>query len=706
MSVRKSEIIQKAQKLASKGQFRQAIEAWKKLIAEFPNDGNIYNAIGDLHLKAFKIDDATTAFLQAAEVFRSSGFEMKCIAVFKKALKVDPSRTEIFEQLADVYAERGLIGNAIDDYLIAAKHYLKDGDFRSSLSVYRKLANLEPENSDIRLKIAAMCHEQGFDEEAVIEYKNLLKLYREMGQHSKAEGIIQDILLIDPSYSEEDGSSSDPPLIEDSVSGIGEISEKSDKEVLLETSKDFSSTEDVISDFLEPEPEPLSEEQTLYASEDLISGEIVQNPVASPDIPLGTTSSEDEETDPSLENFLKEAEIYCNYGLPQKAVEHLKNAVDLFPSRVEPHIKLKEIFYQQADREKIVEECSILARLHEEAGDEEKRELVLNELMTVDPERGVRESSASHEDLEPLTPYKKETQSLNLTTENPQEIPGPLQDSSDTTQNKSEEGLETGPELEEDFFSFDLDETTDLDEPGFDIEQSDPLSLASPLEDLDPPAQVTDEVDSLSLPETNEIHKKRAGEKGPLDPNYIDLQGVLSEDLDEDEISLEKTIRYFQSESREEKNKQEVETQYDLGIAYKEMGMISESIKAFQSASQGITRFRDGMVMTAACYRDEGLIDKALKTLEEALIDQRCMGKDAISLKYELALLYEQNSEFNKAAFLYKEIFQIDPSFRNVAHKRTVFQTDFSEQVVSSSEERTSGLSDRKTGKRNRISYI
>ncbi|MDC4226844.1 MAG: tetratricopeptide repeat protein [Candidatus Manganitrophus sp.] len=77
MSSDKSSIIEKAQKLAAKGQIDKAIEEWQKLIAETPNDGNIYNTIGDLHLKANHTKEAIAAYLKAADAFQRGRLRVK-----------------------------------------------------------------------------------------------------------------------------------------------------------------------------------------------------------------------------------------------------------------------------------------------------------------------------------------------------------------------------------------------------------------------------------------------------------------------------------------------------------------------------------------------------------------------------------------------------------------------------------------------------
>ena len=76
-----------------------AINEWKKLSAESPGDGSIFNSIGELHLKRQATNDAVAAFLQAANAFRAEGATLKAIATFKKILKLDPSRYDVFRHL-------------------------------------------------------------------------------------------------------------------------------------------------------------------------------------------------------------------------------------------------------------------------------------------------------------------------------------------------------------------------------------------------------------------------------------------------------------------------------------------------------------------------------------------------------------------------------------------------------------------------------
>ena len=196
----KGDVIYQAQRLAAKGMLDKAIVEWQKLLSQTPNDGNVYNTIGDLHLKANHTADALSAYLKAADVFKAAGFELKSAAIYKKIIKIDPNRLDVYEKLADLHAERGLTGNAVEDYLRVAKQYAQHGDHGAALAVYQKLSRLDPKNCDIRIKLAELCKKLGLDRQAVEAYDVARSLYEERNMPGQAQAILDQILKIDPTF--------------------------------------------------------------------------------------------------------------------------------------------------------------------------------------------------------------------------------------------------------------------------------------------------------------------------------------------------------------------------------------------------------------------------------------------------------------------------------------------------------------------------
>ena len=198
MAVDRSTLIQNAQRFTARGQIDKAIEEWQKLVSLTPQDGNLYNTIGDLYLKKNDNNHAVETFLQAAAAFERAGFALKTIAVYKKILKVNPSNLDVSLKLADLNADRGLTGNAIEDYLKVAKEFVRAGKVQKALEIYRKIANFDPSNTNIHLKLAELSLREKLTDEAIDEYTKIAKIYEQNGRSAEASGIYKKILEINP----------------------------------------------------------------------------------------------------------------------------------------------------------------------------------------------------------------------------------------------------------------------------------------------------------------------------------------------------------------------------------------------------------------------------------------------------------------------------------------------------------------------------
>jgi len=202
LAIDRSSVLLSAQLFASRGQFDAAITEWKKLSAESPGDGSIFNSIGELHLKRHATTDAITAFVQAANAFRAEGATLKAIATFKKILKIDPSRYDVFRHLGDLNAERGLLSSAVQDYLTLGKHYLKAGKSKDALDIYKKIVSQDPSNLDAQQRVAELCLQENMQDEATKVYLQLGRERSAQQRYAEAKDAYQAVLRIDPANSE------------------------------------------------------------------------------------------------------------------------------------------------------------------------------------------------------------------------------------------------------------------------------------------------------------------------------------------------------------------------------------------------------------------------------------------------------------------------------------------------------------------------
>ena len=202
MPIDRSSVLKNAQLFASRGQFDAAIAEWKKLSTESPGDGSIFNSIGELHLKRNATNDAVTAFMQAAGAFRAEGATLKAIATYKKVLKLDPSKYDVFRYLGDLNVERGLLSSAVQDYLTLGKHYIKAGKSKAALDIYKKIVSQDPLNLDAQQRVAELCLQENLQGEATTVYLQLGRERSAQQRYAEAKDAYQAVLRIDPGNSE------------------------------------------------------------------------------------------------------------------------------------------------------------------------------------------------------------------------------------------------------------------------------------------------------------------------------------------------------------------------------------------------------------------------------------------------------------------------------------------------------------------------
>lgn len=153
MSINKSKVLRTAEKYALQGKIQAAIDEYKKVVTADPADLTTINTLGDLYVRAGRIQEAITNFSRIAESYRESGFILKAIAMLKKISKLDPTNIETAMKLANLYSQQGLLVEARQQYLQVADAYARAGQTRKALEAYQKIADLDPSNTSVRMKL-------------------------------------------------------------------------------------------------------------------------------------------------------------------------------------------------------------------------------------------------------------------------------------------------------------------------------------------------------------------------------------------------------------------------------------------------------------------------------------------------------------------------------------------------------------------------
>jgi tetratricopeptide (TPR) repeat protein len=133
--------------------------------------------------------------------------------------------------------------------------------------------------------------------------------------------------------------------------------------------------------------------------------------------------------------------------------------------------------------------------------------------------------------------------------------------------------------------------------------------------------------------------------------------------------SLDEIVTAFKKGIEQQVGAEDFETHYNLGIAYKEMGLLEEAIGEFQFASKDPKLLPDCCSMLGICFRDKGMPSLAVKWYRKGL-DAVSSGGDEEKLngiRFDLAEVLDQMGELRQALDIYVEIYGADSRYRDVA---------------------------------------
>jgi tetratricopeptide (TPR) repeat protein len=112
----------------------------------------------------------------------------------------------------------------------------------------------------------------------------------------------------------------------------------------------------------------------------------------------------------------------------------------------------------------------------------------------------------------------------------------------------------------------------------------------------------------------------------------------------------------------EQHSEQDLMVHYELGVAYKDMGLFDEAMEELHIALKGPACFVNASHAIALCMKAQGKTKDAISHLEHAMADHGCVGDLAMMVRYDLGLLYESDGQFEKAFKTFSEI----PAYKDV----------------------------------------
>ena len=181
MSFDKTKAMRNAERFLSQGKIRAAISEYQRVVENDPKDFSTLNILGDLYAKNSDKQEAVGCFTQVAEYYNMQGFAHKAIAIYNKISRIEPGSMEVSAKLAQLYKSKGSVSEAKTHYTALAEQYQRKGQKIEALAIWKQIAELDPNNTDIYLKIAEVCWQEDQPDDAA-------KAFTEAGLRLTAQG--------------------------------------------------------------------------------------------------------------------------------------------------------------------------------------------------------------------------------------------------------------------------------------------------------------------------------------------------------------------------------------------------------------------------------------------------------------------------------------------------------------------------------------
>ncbi|UCC11721.1 MAG: hypothetical protein JSW02_10290 [candidate division WOR-3 bacterium] len=137
-----SHSLKRVSALEEKGKLDDAIKELEKAIKAKPNEGQLYNRLGDLFIKQKATDKAILAFTRGAKAYHEEHFARNAIALCRKILRYDPDNIDMHKQIADMMVELDEKSDALIYYFEYVEKQLAAGNNAEVEKTLKKIESL------------------------------------------------------------------------------------------------------------------------------------------------------------------------------------------------------------------------------------------------------------------------------------------------------------------------------------------------------------------------------------------------------------------------------------------------------------------------------------------------------------------------------------------------------------------------------------
>ena len=676
MAVNRNKVLEAARKYLARGQYDKAIAQYQKLVDDDPRDVRSLLKIGDMQTRKGDRSEAAKTYQRVADHYASRGFFLKAVAVYKQILKLDPSRLDIQVRLGEMYEQLQLISDAMTTYEDVANSCMRAGETDRGLSMLAKMVDLDGEHIPVRIKYAEALSRAGRSDAAADEFERGASLLR-------AQGRVDDYI---------------------------KVSER----LLYHREEDVNLARELAQTYLERnDPKrALAKLQVCFKA----------NPrdVTTLDL-LARAFGQLGQKDKTISVYREIARIHREADQPDARIAALQKVLELDPSDDDARRALETTVGhvpQRPRRQSAVPQSAVVRSQPPPATGDDSGIIYLDEdddiAIESIPPSGVESIPSGFEDtavsmdpalelpLSPPTPEQTDvgappalTRMLAhlapITVEQFEALPLASTGTDDYVSPQPTE-LERALETADHFLR-----TGQVDRAAhamLEMRRAQPEHpiVAERLAEIEALRMTTAGVapaphaPSAPAPEYPMAAPQNVTDVGDDQDQAFAFAEKLAEDLAEDiaesaefddggdVLDVEAVFQQFKKGVEEQVAHDDSDTHFDLGIAYKEMGLIEDARREFQVAMSSPGRQCLCWTMIGLCYMEEGRATDAIEAFQSGLDVEHKTESEELGLLFELGVACEAAGRVEDAIKHLERVYARDPQFRQVSKRLSALQ--------------------------------
>ncbi len=181
--------IEKGRQFIREGEFEKAQIILRRALKENPEQPEVMELSGDLSARVGRVDEAIVRYEQAVDVYKQQNLLADAIICLEKIIRLKPTNSGPFFQLADTYRDYGLLNEGINRILKFCVWTLENRDEEQFIEGLKKILELQPDNYRLRLAFVKILFSLNRNQEAEKELQSLKSMAVESGQDDIVEEI-------------------------------------------------------------------------------------------------------------------------------------------------------------------------------------------------------------------------------------------------------------------------------------------------------------------------------------------------------------------------------------------------------------------------------------------------------------------------------------------------------------------------------------